>query len=258
MIALSLLLPFIGTSLGAAMVFFLKGEINAKVQKVLLGFASGVMVAASIWSLILPAMDMVGDDLGKWSFMPAAIGFLMGMFVLLALDELIPHLHINSDKPEGLKAKLKRSTMLILAVTIHNVPEGAATGAVIAGFLSGNETLTIASVLSLSLGIAIQNVPEGAIISMPLLAEGKKKGGSFFIGSMTGIVEPIAAVFMILLASLINPILPYMLSFAAGAMMYVVVEELIPEASQGDHSNFATIAFALGFTLMMILDVFLG
>lgn len=254
----SLFLPLLGTTLGSLAVFFVKDKISSKTQKLLLGFASGVMVAAGIWSLIIPAIELAEVSLKEWAFVPAAIGFLFGIFVLLGMDEIIPHLHLNASKPEGKKADLTKTTMLVLAVAIHNIPEGAAMGAVLAGYLNENAMLGMAGVLSLAIGIAIQNIPEGAIISLPLLSEGTSKPKSFLIGVFTGILEPISAVLMIVLIYFLEPILPYMLSFASGAMFYVVVEELIPEASEGEHSNLATIAFAIGFVLMMVLDVALG
>ena len=257
-IVLSIMLPFIGTSVGAACVFFLKKEIGDRVQKVLLGFAAGVMVAASVWSLLIPAMDMCAD-MGKLSFLPALIGLLLGMGFLLLMDSVVPHLHVGSEEPEGRKgSKLKRTTMLMLAVTIHNFPEGAACGAILAGVLAGDTNVTMAGAIALSLGIAIQNIPEGAIISLPLRSEGYSRFKSFGYGALSGIVEPIGAILAIMLAALVTPILPYMLAFAAGAMLYVVVEELIPETSQGAHSNLGTIAFAIGFAIMMVLDVALG
>ena len=252
-----LLIPFLGTTLGAGMVFFMKNQINTKVQKLLLGFASGVMISASIWSLMIPSLDMAKEQ-GEISWLPAAIGFLLGIIFLLILDKITPHLHLNSEKPEGLKAKLKNSTMLILAVTIHNIPEGMAVGVVFAGMLVGNISMSFAGALALAIGIAIQIFPEGAIISMPLRAEGISKSKAFLYGTLSGIVEPIAAVITILLTGLVVPILPYILSFAAGAMIYVVVEELIPEAQAGEHSDIGTIGVAIGFVLMMILDVALG
>ncbi len=254
---LGVFIPLIGTSLGSACVFFLKGEIGNKLQKVLLGFAAGVMVAASVWSLLIPAMDM-SSDMGKFSFVPALIGFLLGMGFLLLMDSVIPHMHVGSEEPEGTKSKLQKTTMLILAVAIHNFPEGAACGAIFAGVLTGETNVTMAGAIALSIGIAIQNIPEGAIISMPLRSHGVSKGKSFWYGVLSGVVEPIGAILAIMLASLVTPILPYMLAFAAGAMMYVVVEELIPETSEGEHSNLGTIAFAIGFSLMMVLDVALG
>ncbi len=252
-----LLIPFAGTTLGAACVLFMRRGLNQKVQRALTGFAAGVMVAASVWSLLIPAMDQAAD-MGKWSFVPAAVGFWAGILFLLALDHLIPHMHMNSEKAEGPDVKLKKSTMLVLAVALHNIPEGMAVGVVYAGLIMGNTDVTIAGALALSIGIAIQNFPEGAIISMPLRAEGVSKPRAFLYGMLSGIVEPIAAFLTIQLAALVTPILPYMLSFAAGAMIYVVVEELIPEASEGEHSNIGTILFAVGFSIMMILDVALG
>ena len=251
-----ILIPFFGTTAGAACVYFMKDKINNYVLKLLLGFASGVMVAASVWSLLIPAMEM-SASMGKLSFLPAAIGFMLGILFLLFLDHMIPHMHLDNKK-EGLKSNLKNSTMLVLAVTLHNIPEGMAVGTVFAGMLSGSAKLTFAGAIALSLGIAIQNFPEGAIISMPLKSNGMKKHKAFLYGVASGIVEPIAAFITILLASYVTPFLPYFLSFAAGAMLYVVVEELIPEASQGEHSNIATIGFAIGFVIMMILDVAMG
>ena len=228
-ILLGLLIPFLGTTLGAAMVFFMKNIINNKVQKILLGFASGVMIAASIWSLLIPSIDMA-EEQGAIAWVPASIGFLFGIVFLLVLDSIIPHLHLNSEKPEGVKAQLKKTTMMMLAVTLHNIPEGMAVGVVIAGALTGNSGITMAGALALAIGIAIQNFPEGAIISMPLKSEGVSKPKAFLYGTLSGIVEPIGAIITILLTNLVVPILPYLLSFAAGAMIYVVVEELIPEA----------------------------
>jgi ZIP family zinc transporter len=256
-ILLGILLPFIGTVLGSSMVFLIKGDINIKLQKFLLGFAAGVMVAASIWSLIIPSIDLSGN-LGKLSFLPAAIGFLLGIGFLLLLDTIIPHLHINSEKPEGVKSSFKKRTMLMLSVTLHNIPEGMAVGVVLAGALYGNELLSLSAALILSAGIAIQNFPEGAVISMPLLADGISKPKSFLYGTLSGVVEPIAAGITLLLTSIVTPILPYILAFAAGSMIYVVVEELVPESQEGEHSNIATIGVALGFVLMMILDITLG
>ena len=252
-----LLIPLLGTMLGSAFVFFMRGEMPVRLQKALLGFASGVMVAASVWSLLLPAMDMEADS-GRWAVMPAAVGFLLGIGFLLLIDELTPHLHVGSDKPEGPRAKISRTMMLALAVTIHNLPEGMAVGVVFAGAENGATSISLASAIVVALGIAIQNVPEGAIISMPLRAEGNTRWRSFLIGSLSGAVEPIGAIAVLLLASFILPALPYMLAFAAGAMFYVVVEELIPEASTGQHSNLSTIGFAVGFVLMMVLDVVMG
>lgn len=252
-----ILIPFLGTSLGAACVFFLKKTLSDAVQRALTGFAAGVMVAASVWSLLIPAIAQ-SAALGRWSFLPAALGFWVGILFLLALDHIIPHLHAKSGQAEGPKSRLQRTTMMVLAVTLHNIPEGMAVGVVYAGYLSGQAQITAAGALALSLGIAIQNFPEGAIISMPLHAEGMGKGRAFADGVLSGIVEPIGAVLTILAARMIVPALPYLLSFAAGAMLYVVVEELIPEMSQGRHSNIGTICFALGFGLMMVLDVALG
>ena len=251
---LGLLIPLFGTMLGSSFVFFMKEDMSERLQKSLLGFASGVMVAASVWSLIIPSMEMEADK-GAWSVVPAAVGFLIGIGFLLAIDELTPHLHIGTDKPEGPRSRLSRTAMLALAVTIHNLPEGMAVGVVFAGAESGASNISLASAIAVSLGIAIQNVPEGAIISMPMRAEGNSRWKSFALGSLSGVVEPIGALAVLLLASLLVPVLPYMLSFAAGAMFYVVVEELIPEASNGQHSNLSTIGFAIGFVLMMVLDV---
>ena len=256
-IAIGLLIPFLGTTLGAACVFFLKNDLNPLVQKALLGFASGVMVAASVWSLLIPAIDM-SDSMGKLAFLPAAVGFSIGMLFLLAMDRLVPHLHLNEDKPEGLPSSLKKTTMLVLAVTLHNIPEGMAVGVVFAGLLSGNEKITLAGAVALSVGIAIQNFPEGAIISLPLKGEGCSSRKAFVYGMASGVVEPIAAFITILLTAIVTPLLPYLLAFAAGAMLYVVVEELLPEASSGSHSNIGTIGFAGGFLIRMSLDVALG
>ena len=256
-IAIGLLIPFLGTTLGSAMVFLMKNKMNTKVQKLLLGFASGVMIAASIWSLITPSIEMA-EEQGIVSWIPAAIGFLFGIIFLLVLDSIIPHLHLNSKKPEGIKAKLKNTTMMVLAVTLHNIPEGMAVGVVFAGVLAQNTTITLAGAFALSIGIAIQNFPEGAIISMPLKNEGMSKPKAFLYGTLSGIVEPIGAIITILLTGIVTPIVPYLLSFAAGAMIYVVVEELIPESQAGEHSNIGTIGVAIGFVIMMILDVALG
>ncbi len=256
-VIMGLLIPFLGTSLGAACVFFMKRELRRSIQRALTGFAAGVMTAASVWSLLVPAMDMA-DGMGKLAFLPAAIGFWCGILFLLLLDSLIPHLHMNAEKAEGLPSKLARTTMMVLAVTLHNIPEGMAVGIVYAGFLSGTENMTAGGALALALGIAIQNFPEGAIISMPLHAEGKSKGRAFADGVLSGAVEPVGAVLTILFAGLFLPVMPYLLSFAAGAMIYVVVEELIPEMSEGEHSNIGVLMFSVGFTLMMILDVALG
>ena len=252
-----ILIPFAGTTLGAACVFFLRKTLGKSVQRALAGFAAGIMVAASIWSLLIPAIEQ-SENMGTLSFIPAVVGFWIGILFLLALDHLIPHLHIGSDQAEGPKSRLGRTTMMVLAVTLHNIPEGMAVGVMYAGFLAENAQITATSALALSIGIAIQNFPEGAIISMPLRAEGESKGKAFLGGVLSGVVEPIGAVLTILAAQLVIPALPYLLSFAAGAMLYVVVEELIPEMSQGQHSNIGTIFFAVGFSLMMILDVALG
>ncbi len=279
---IGLLIPLLGTMLGSSFVFLMKDEMPIRLQKALLGFASGVMVAASVWSLLIPAMEMMEQreqsqtclvyaesqqnstegqmeaDSGKWAVYPAAVGFLLGMGFLLLIDELTPHLHIGTDKPEGMRSHLSKTAMLALAVTIHNLPEGMAVGVVFAGADSGATNISLASAAAVSLGIAIQNVPEGAIISMPMRAAGNSRWRSFIIGSLSGAVEPIGAIAVLLLASLLMPVLPYMLAFAAGAMFYVVVEELIPEASNGQHSNLSTIGFAIGFVLMMVLDVVMG
>ena len=252
-----ILIPFLGTSFGAACVFFMKKEMGDRLQRMLTGFAAGVMVAASIWSLLIPAMEQV-VDMGKLAFVPAVAGFWCGILFLLLLDHIIPHLHRNSQSAEGPKSQLKRTTMLVLAVTLHNIPEGMAVGVMYAGFLAGSTQITAASALALSIGIAIQNFPEGAIISMPLRAEGQRKGNAFLGGVLSGVVEPIGAVLTIIATQFIVPALPYLLSFAAGAMLYVVVEELIPEMSQGQHSNLGTVFFAAGFSIMMVLDVALG
>ncbi len=251
------LIPFLGTSLGAACVFFMKKTLSDMVQRALTGFAAGVMVAASVWSLLIPAMEQAAG-MGKLSFVPAVAGFWIGILFLLGLDHIVPHLHVKSGQTEGPKSQLRRTTMMVLAVTLHNIPEGMAVGVVYAGYLSGSAQITAAGALALSLGIAIQNFPEGAIISMPLRAEGMKKGKAFCGGVLSGVVEPIGAVLTILAAQLVVPALPYLLSFAAGAMLYVVVEELIPEMSQGSHSNIGTLFFAVGFSIMMMLDVALG
>lgn len=254
---IGLLVPLLGTMLGSAFVFLMNGVMSVRLQKSLLGFASGVMVAASVWSLLIPSMEMEADK-GAWSVMPASVGFLAGIAFLLAIDTLTPHLHIGADKPEGLRSHLSRTAMLALAVTIHNLPEGMAVGVVLAGAANGVDGISAASALAVSLGIAIQNIPEGAIISMPMRAAGNSRWRSFLIGSLSGAVEPVGAVVVILLSAVLVPLLPYMLAFAAGAMFYVVVEELIPEASGGQHSNLSTIGFALGFVLMMVLDVVMG
>lgn len=252
-----LLIPFAGTTLGAAAVFFMGDNFNKKLEKLLLGFASGVMIAASVWSLLIPALEM-SERKGAFAFFPAAFGFLLGMGFLLLLDSLIPHLHLDSDEPEGIKTPLKKTTMLVLAVTLHNFPEGMAVGVTFAGVIVGNSGITLAGAMALAVGIAIQNFPEGAIISMPLRSEGVSKRKSFLYGMLSGIVEPIGAFITIVLTRQVVPFLPYILSFAAGAMIYVVVEELIPEAQSGEHTNIGTIGVAFGFVLMMVLDVALG
>lgn len=252
-----LMLPFLGTSLGAACALFIKKEMDLRVQRALTGFAAGVMVAASVWSLIIPSIEQ-SAKMGKVSFLPAVVGFWLGILFLLLLDTVTPHMHMNSDSPEGLKSGLPKNTMLVLAVAIHNIPEGMAVGVVYAGWASGNAGITAMGALALAVGIAIQNFPEGAIISMPLCAAGMKRGKACLLGILSGAVEPLAAAVTILLSDLIVPALPYLLSFAAGAMLYVVVEELIPEMSEGKHSNIGTMMFAFGFSLMMILDVALG
>ena len=256
-LVLGLTIPFVGTALGSAMVFFMKNKINKKLEKLLLGFASGVMVAASVWSLLIPSIDMAKtQNVVEW--IPATIGFLLGILFLLLLDSIIPHLHIHTDTPEGLKAKIQKTTMMVLAVTLHNIPEGMAVGVVFAGAIAQNTGITMAGAVALAAGIAIQNFPEGAIISMPLKSEGMSKSKAFLYGTLSGIVEPIGAILTIALTNLIVPILPYFLSFAAGSMIYVVVEELIPESQNGEHSNIGTIGVAIGFIIMMILDVALG
>jgi len=254
-IVIGLLIPFLGTVLGSSFVFFMKKDMPALVQKVLLGFASGVMVAAAVWSLLIPSMEMGS---GKTAVIPTVIGFLLGMAFLLFIDYITPHLHLGDEHPEGPRSKLSRTAMLSLAVTIHNLPEGMAVGVVLAGALQSDLGISAAGALAMSIGIAIQNIPEGAIISMPMRAEGNSRMRSFILGSLSGIVEPIGGLLVILLASFMTPVLPYMLAFAAGAMMYVVIEELIPETSEGEHSNIGTIGFAIGFALMMVLDVVLG
>lgn len=252
-----IIIPFLGTSLGSACVLFMRNKLMPILQRALTGFAAGVMVAASVWSLLIPAMEQ-SAAMGKWSFVPATIGFWLGILFLLLLDRLVPHLHQGSDEPEGIRSRLKKTTMLVLAVTLHNIPEGMAVGVVFAGYVTGNGGLTFAGAMALSIGIAIQNFPEGAIISLPLKAEGVKKPKAFLYGILSGAVEPVAAFITVLLADIIVPVLPYLLSFAAGAMIYVVVEELIPEMSEGKHSNVGTLLFAAGFTVMMALDVTLG
>ena len=253
----AVLLPFLGTTVGAGFVFFLKGKMNRTLQRSLTGFASGVMVAASIWSLIIPAMEQ-SEHMGKLAFFPAFVGVWGGFLFLLLLDQLIPHLHIGSECPEGKDCGLGKSAMMVMAVALHNLPEGMAVGVVAAGWLAGSESISFAAALALALGIALQNLPEGAIISMPLKSNGMGRGKAFGYGVLSGVIEPIGAVLTILLADLLVPVLPYLLSFSAGAMLYVVVEELIPEMSEGEHSNIGTVFFAVGFTLMMVLDVALG
>lgn len=252
-----ILIPFVGTVAGAACVFCMKQKLSDKIERILNGFASGVMVAASIWSLIIPAIEE-SSHMGHLSFIPAFVGFWIGILFLLLLDHLIPHLHIKSGESEGLKSTLQRTTMMVLAVTLHNIPEGMAVGVVYAALISGSGDITASAALALAIGIAIQNFPEGAIISLPLKAEGQSKGKAFFGGVLSGVVEPLGAVLTILAVSLVVPLLPYLLSFASGAMLYVVVEELIPAMSEGKHSNVGTIAFAFGFSIMMALDVALG
>lgn len=252
-----LLVPLLGTTLGAAMVFLMRNEMNARLEKALLGFAAGVMIAASVWSLLIPSIDMAAEQ-GVIPWVPALVGFLLGIVFLLLIDTLTPHLHLASDKPEGVKSGFSKTTMMLLAVTIHNIPEGMAVGVAFAGAVMGNAGITMAGALALAVGIAIQNFPEGAIISLPLRSEGNKRGKSFALGVLSGAVEPVGAILAIALASIVTPILPYMLAFAAGAMIYVVVEELIPEMSQGEHSDVGTIFFAVGFSVMMMLDVALG
>ena len=256
-IALGILIPFIGTSLGAASVYLLKDKLSNRLEKFLLGFASGVMIAASVWSLLLPSIDMT-ETSGGISWLPASIGFVLGVLFLLLLDHIIPHLHKDSNHDEGPKSNFSRITKLVLAVTLHNIPEGMAVGVVFAGVLAENGAVALSGAIALSIGIAIQNFPEGAIISLPLKAEGKSKTKSFLYGVSSGIVEPIGAIITIFLASTITPILPYFLAFAAGAMIYVVIEELIPDAKSGNHSDLTVIGVTLGFVLMMILDVSLG
>ena len=256
-ILLGILIPFVGTTLGSAMVFFMRREMNGRVQKALLGFASGVMIAASVWSLLIPAIEM-SEEQSNIAWVPAAVGFLLGIGFLLLLDTLTPHIHLTEEEPEGIKADLKKTTMLVLAVTLHNIPEGMAVGVTFAGVMTGNTTITLAAAFVLAIGIAIQNFPEGAIISMPLRGEGISRRRAFLYGTASGIVEPIAAFITILLTGLVVPILPYLLAFAAGAMIYVVVEELIPESQSGKHTTIGTIGVAFGFVMMMVLDVALG
>lgn len=254
---LVLLLPFAGTAIGSAMVFFIRSRIAPKFEKFLMGFAAGVMIAASVWSLIVPSIEM-SENMGRASFVPAAVGFLLGTVFLLVLDTVIPHLHVYTDKPEGIHSRFGKSAMLVFAITLHNFPEGMAVGVVLAGALSGSATVTVAGAISLAVGIAIQNFPEGAIVSMPLYSAGKGRGKAFLYGTLSGLAEPVGAILTMFLITLIEPTLPYILSFAAGAMMYVVVEELIPQSQVDEHSNMGTIGAALGFALMMALDVALG
>ncbi|MBP3285169.1 MAG: ZIP family metal transporter [Clostridia bacterium] len=256
-ILLGILIPFFGTLLGSAMVFLMKDKMDKKVEKILLGFAAGVMIAASVWSLIIPSIGMA-EEQGVVGWVPASIGFLLGILFLLILDSVIPHVHLESEEAEGIKSKLKKTTMMVFAVTLHNIPEGMAVGVTFAGALMGNVGITVAGAFALAVGIAIQNFPEGAIISMPLKSEGLSKSRAFLYGTLSGVVEPIGAIVTLLITEAITPILPYFLSFAAGAMMYVVVEELIPESQAGEHSNIGTIGVAIGFVIMMILDVALG
>lgn len=257
LLTLGLALPLLGTVLGASCVFFLRREIHPSLQKLLLGFAAGVMIAASVWSLLMPALELA-EQQGSIPWLPVLLGFLLGVGFLLLLDLIIPHLHLNEKDPEGPRSSLSRSSMLTLAVTLHNLPEGMAVGVVLATALSGEGGVTSAAALALALGIAIQNLPEGAVISMPLLAEGRSRPRAFAVGALSGVVEPLGALLMILFSSLLTPALPYILAFAAGAMIYVVVEELIPQAQAAPHSNLGTIGAALGFSLMMVLDVALG
>lgn len=254
---IGLFIPLLGTMLGSAFVFMMKDQMSVKLQKALLEFASGVMVAASVWSLLIPAMEINAGQ-GAMAVIPAAVGFLLGIGFLLIIDVLTPHLHISTDIPEGPRSHLSRTAMLALAVTIHNLPEGMAVGVVFAGAQIGTTSISFASAIAISLGIAIQNIPEGAIISMPMCAAGNSRWRSFLIGSLSGAVEPVGAIIVLMLTSTVLPVLPYLLAFAAGAMFYVVIEELIPEASSGQHSNISTIGFAVGFVLMMVLDVIMG
>lgn len=256
-VAAGVMIPFVGTSLGSAMVFFMRNQMNRKLEKLLMGFAAGVMVAASVWSLLIPSIEMAAEQ-AKVAWIPAAVGFLLGMAFLLLLDSVIPHLHLDTEKPEGVKSKAKKTTMMVFAVTLHNIPEGMAVGVTFAGALLGNAQITMAGAFTLALGIAIQNFPEGAIISMPLRSQGTSRKKAFVYGVLSGLVEPIGAVLTVILAGLIVPMLPYFLAFAAGAMIYVVVEELIPESQVGEHTNIGTIGVAIGFVVMMVLDVALG
>ena len=254
---IGILIPLFGTTIGASMVFFIKNEMKARFRKMLLGFASGVMMAASVWSLLIPALEMAEAD-GKIAWIPAAVGFVGGVFFLLILDKIIPHLHVDEDKPEGRKSKIEKSLMLILAVTLHNIPEGMAVGVVFAGMLNDNATISLTGAIALAIGIAIQNIPEGAVISMPLISNGLSRKKAFGYGFLSGVVEPIGSIIMILLTTFIQPALPFILSFSAGAMIYVVVEELIPESQEGAHSDVGTVGVAVGFVLMRGMDVALG
>ena len=257
-VALGLLIPFAGTTLGAAMVFLLKDEISPNLRKLLLGFASGVMIAAVMWSLLIPSIDMAESQGIVFSWLPAAVGFAVGIAFLLLLDSVIPHLHSNSDEPEGMQSNFKKSTMIILAITLHNIPEGMAVGVVLAGMIEGVSSITVASALALAIGIAIQNIPEGAIVSAPLRLAGNSRMKAFIGGTLSGIVEPITAIITILLIHITLPALPYILAFAAGSMMYVVVEELLPDMQDGEHSNIGIIGVALGFIMMMVMGSALG
>ena len=257
-ILIGILIPLVGTILGSSIVLFAKDKLNSKVEKLLLGFASGVMIAASIWSLIIPSIEM-SENMGKFSIIPASVGFILGMLFLLGLDSFLPHLHIHSEEVEGVKkSNIKKKTMMFLAVTLHNIPEGMAIGIVFAGFLMGNVGISLTGAIALSIGIAIQNIPEGAIVSFDMKNKGENNKKSFLYGIVSGVVEPIGSLVVILFSALLTSIIPYFLSFAAGAMIYVVVEELIPESQTGKHSNIATIGVMIGFTLMMILDVVLA
>lgn len=256
-IAIGLILPFLGTTFGAGCVFLLKKELGENLHRIFAGFAAGVMVAASIWSLILPSMEQT-SSMGRWAFVPAVVGFWVGILFLFLLDLVIPHLHVGVNEEEGLPSHLKRTTMMMLAVTLHNVPEGMAVGVILAGYQAGNEFISLAGAFAFSFGIALQNFPEGAIISLPLRSEGFSKGRAFFYGVLSGVVEPVAGLLTILTTALVLPALPYFLTFAAGAMFYVVVDELIPEMARGKHSNKGVLAFAVGFSIMMVLDVALG
>lgn len=255
--AVGVMIPLIGTSLGSAMVFFMRNQMNRKLEKLLMGFAAGVMVAASVWSLLIPSIEMAAEQ-EKIAWIPAAVGFILGMAFLLLLDSVVPHLHLDTEQPEGIKSRAQKATMMVFAVTLHNIPEGMAVGVTFAGALLGNTQITMAGAFTLALGIAIQNFPEGAIISMPLKSRGMTKKKAFVCGVLSGLVEPAGAVLTIVLAGLIVPMLPYFLAFAAGAMIYVVVEELIPESQSGEHTNIGTIGVAIGFVVMMVLDVALG